>query len=94
MYLEQAVMIWKPGDMIGKDIYPVIANNNKTTINAVERSVRAVIRDSWDFKRYNTGMVFEVFGLWALSTRPFASQMIAGVGMYVEEGQEGEEVED
>ena len=94
MYIEQAVTIWKPGDLIGKDLYPVIAKNNKTTINAVERAVRAAIRDSWDVIRFNTSMVYEVFGLWALNTRPSASQLIAAVGAYAKDGEEGEEVED
>lgn len=93
MYIEQAVTIWKPGDLIGKDLYPVIAKNNKTTINAVERAVRTAIRDAWDWKRGNLGMVFEVFGLWAIQTRPSASQLIAAVGAYIEDGG-GEEVED
>lgn len=86
MYIEQAVTIWKPGDLIGKDIYPVIAKNNRTTINAVERAVRSAIHDAWEWKRSNLGMVYEVFGLWAIHTRPFASQFIAAVAAYVEEG--------
>ena len=94
MYIEQAVMIWKPGDLIGKDIYPVIARNNKTTISAVERAVRYAIRDSWDGLRFNTGMAYEVFGLGALDTQPFASQLIAGVGAYVKDGEGGEGSED
>lgn len=94
MYIEQAVTIWKPGDLIGKDIYPDLAKNNRTTVNAVERAVRSTIRDSWDWRRFNTGMVYEVFGLWALNTRPYASQLIAAVGAYVRDGEGGEEVED
>ena len=93
MYLEQAVRIWKPGDLIGKDIYPVIAKNNRTSISAVEKAVRCAIRDAWEWKRCNLGMVYAVFGLWAISTRPLASQFIAAVAAYVEDGG-GEEVED
>lgn len=89
-YLEQAVMIWEPGCMIGKDLYPTIAKNNRTTISAVERAVRVAIRDAWDWKRGRTTTIFEVFGLWAIRTRPSAAQLIAAVGVYLEGGESDE----
>lgn len=91
-YIEEAVTLWYPGSSTTKELYPVIARNNKTTAAAVEKSIRAAIKYAWDNDRGNTGMIFQIFGLWAIAQRPKAAGLIAAVAMWTD--TEGETDED
>ena len=81
-FLEDAIMLWKAGDMVTKDIYPVVAKNNRTSFTAVEKGIRAVIKYAWSHKRGNLGAIYEVFGLWAFHEPPKPAEFIAGVAIW------------
>lgn len=93
-YLEQAIALWYPGCMITKDIYPEIAKNNRTSFGAVEKCIRASIKYAWDYRRGNLGEIFEIFGLWAIHTRPTPSELIAAVAISCGAGEGGKDNED
>jgi hypothetical protein len=93
-YLEQAIVLWYPGCKVTKEIYPVIAKNNRTTFGAVEKCIRGSIKNAWDYRRGNLGEIYEIFGLWAIHTRPTASELIAAVAMSCGAGEGGERDED
>lgn len=90
-YIEQAIALWVPGCMVTKDIYPVIARNNRVSIDAVERNIRAAIKQAWDEKRGRTDAIFGVFGLWAVQARPTASEFISAVAIWAERGERDED---
>lgn len=90
-YIEEAIALWVPGCMVTKDIYPVIARNNRVSAGAVEKNIRAAIRQAWDEKRGRTDAIFAVFGLWAVLERPTSTEFISAVAIWAEGGKHDED---
>ena len=84
-YVISAVERWRPGVMITKELYPEVAKVYGTSFSAVEKCIRYAIKYAWDKGRYNTGVVVEQFGVWALVTPPCASEMISSLARWINE---------
>lgn len=80
-YLEDAAYAWRPGMMM-KELYPAVAKMHGATWQQVERCIRGALDVAWAAKRWNSGAVVEVFGIWALSERPKVGEAIAHIGKW------------
>lgn len=47
-YLRAAVLLWRPGMSVTKELYPAVAKEFGTTAPRVERAIRHAIETGWD----------------------------------------------
>lgn len=85
LYVASAIEKWTPGAYIHKEIYPEVAKEHGTNVQAVEKSIRYAIKNAWEKGRGNTGVIVETFGVWALVSTPNASEFIATLGGWLHE---------
>ena len=47
-YLRAAVLLWRPGMSVTKELYPAVAKEFGSTASRVERGIRHAIESGWD----------------------------------------------
>ena len=58
--IREAVALWRPGALMTKEIYPVVAKQCGSTASRVERAMRHAIETAWD--RADVDTIEEIFG--------------------------------
>ena len=89
-YLRRAVMIYRPGMSMTKELYPAIAEAVGSTATRVERNMRHSIETAWN--RGNMTAQLRIFGYTVdpQKGRPTVGEYVAAVAKMVHEAGSGE----
>lgn len=76
-YLRAAVLLWRPGIAITKELYPAVAKEFGSTASRVERAIRHAIESGWERAAEYDRIAIFAGTIDPLNARPTNAEFIA-----------------